>query len=299
MIYALYGSDTYRSHKKLNEIIEAYRQKAGADIDFHRFDAGEQDCANVKGIMETSSLFTQKKLVVVERAFSGGMDSMLVYAKQWQDTKDQHLILRHEALDASAKKYLKSWQPFLTQSQEFEEMKGTAREAWIHQEASLRGVSLSPSDARQVDGASSDSWSAVQEIEKMAVGGRASGNGMFTKIPTSFDLGDVFFTDKKRALGILHQMFIHINSEEEFKLFSYLSNLSRTLMAIKQCTEQKKQVPPWLGIHPFVVKKTAVLVRALTPAQCADFVSRFFEEDFRIKIGLSQPRDSLVRMLTE
>ena len=296
MIYALYGSDTYRSRKKLNEIIEAYRRKAGVDIDFHRFDAGEQDCAHVKGTMETSSLFTRKKLVVVECAFSGGMDPMLVYAKQWRDAKDQHLILCHGALDANAKKYMKSWQPFLTQSQEFEEMKGVAKETWICQEAARRGVSFSPIDARRIAAMTSDSWSAVQEIEKNAVGG-STDNADNVAALTVFDLGDAFFIDKKRALHILHRLLKR--GEDDFGLFSYLINRSRALVAIKQCIEQKKQVPTWLGIHPFVAKKTAALVSSLTLAQCATFMIRFFEEDSRIKIGLSQPKDSLVRMLTE
>lgn len=298
MIYALYGSDTYRSRQKLNEIIDAYRRKAGADIDFHCFDAVEQDCAHVKGIMETSSLFTQKKLVVVERALSDGMYSMLAYAKQWQDAKDQHLILRHEALDASAKKYLKLWQPFLTQSQEFEEMKGSQKEAWVHQEASQRGVLLSPIEVRRMAAAASDAWFAMQEIEKIAVGGQVDGSMNNTvKTPTVFDLGDSFFTDRKRALHILHQLLK--DGEDDFGLFSYLTNRSRALMAIKQCVEQKKQVPAWLGIHPFVAKKTATLARTLTSTQCAAFMTRFFKEDHHIKIGLSQPKDSLMRMLTE
>lgn len=298
MIYALYGSDTYRCRKKLNEIINTYRHKAGVDIDFHCFDAQEHDCAHVKVVMETSSLFAQKKLVVVERAFSGNMEPMLAYAKKWRDGKDQHLIMCHEALDASAKKYLKSWQPFLTQSQEFEELQGHQREVWIHAEAIQRGVSLSPADTCRVAAMTSSSWSAVQEIEKIAVGEQVNDVADGTiKAPTVFDLGDSFFTDKKRALRILHQLLE--NSEDHFGLFSYLINRSRALVAIKQCIEQKKQVPAWLGIHPFVAKKTAALVHALTLAQCAAFMIRFFEEDARIKIGLSQPKDSLIRILTE
>ena len=298
MIYALYGSDTYRSRKKLNEIIEAYRQKAGADIDFHRFNAQEHDCANLKGIMATSSLFAQKKLVVVEYAFGDRMESMLTHAKQWQDAKDQHLILCHETLDASAKKYLKLWTPLLTQSQEFGEMKGSTREAWICQEATLRGVILSPTDAHRITAITSDSWSAVQEIEKIAVGGQINSNAnSIVKAASVFDLGDSFFTDKKQALHILHQLLER--GEDDFGLFSYLTNRSRALVAIKQCTEQKKQIPTWLGIHPFVAKKTAALVYKLTLAQCAAFMINFFEEDSRIKVGLSQPKDSLVRILTE
>lgn len=226
------------------------------------------------------------------------MEPIASYAVKWRDAKDQHLILHHEALDATAKRQLKLWTPFLTQSQEFGEMKHTAREAWIYKEAAARGVSLLPNDTRRVAAITSDSWSAVQEIEKIAVGGQGYGNtDGAVKTPTVFDLGDSFFTDKKRALHILHQLLKH--GEDDFGLFSYLANRSRALVAIKQCIDQKQQVPSWLGIHPFVLKKTAALAHILTFLQCAAFMSRFFEEDSRIKIGLSQPKDSLLRMLIE
>ena len=297
MIYAIYGSDTYRCRKKLNEIIDAYRRKSGVHIDLHRFDASYDDVAKLKSIMNMQSLFMPKKLVVVENALSEASMQMIDYAKSWKDTKDQHLVLIHEALDAVSKKHLKAWEKFLTQSQEFGELEGAKKEAWIKSEAAERGVALAPDDAKKLAIVTADSWSLVQEIEKIAVAGRREQEGYSGPMPTVFDLGDAFFTDKKAALGILHRLLE--NGQDEFGLFSYLVNRSRVLVAIKQCLEQKKSVPSWLGIHPFVIKKTENLTRALTLAQCGTFLPRFFEEDSRIKIGLSQPKDSLMQMLIE
>lgn len=297
MIYAIYGSDTYRCRKKLNQIIDAYRIKAGAHIDLHRLDAYKDDLAGLKSIMEMQSLFTPKKLVIVEWALSEEMLRVIDYAKNWNNAKDQHLILIHEALDATAKKILKAWEKLLTQSREFGQLEGAKKEAWIRREAAERSVTLGPDDARQLAIGVSDSWSLVQEIEKIAVGGKGEQRRYSGPKPTVFDLGDAFFTDKKRALAILHRLLE--NGEDEFGLFSYLVNRSRVLTAIKQCAEQKKPIPSWLGIHPFVAKKTEALTRILTLTQCCSFMSRFFEEDSRIKIGLSRPKDSLVQMLIE
>lgn len=296
MIYALYGSDTYRSRKKMNQIIDAYRQKAGASIDLHRFDSNLDDCAELKSMMKAQSLFTPKKLVVVENALDGAMVDMKGYAKQWKEAKDQHLFFMHGALDASARKHLKSWEPMLAQSQEFDELAGAKKEAWIRTEAAERGVALSSDQLRALC-AAPDSWFVVQEIEKIAVGGVGENRTSVRGKPTVFDFGDTFFTDKRRALGILHLLLE--NGEDEFGLFSYLANRSRALVAVKQCAQEKRQIPSWLGIHPFVAKKTEALVRLLTLAQCGAFVTRFFEEDWRIKVGLSQPKDSLVGMLME
>ena len=300
MIYALYGGDTYRSRKKMNQIIAAFREKTGVGFNLHRFDAAsadDRDMGELKAMMNLQSLFTLKKLVVVENAFTEEMAAMVPAAKQWKDAKDQHLVLFHEALDAQAKKKLRTWEPLLTQSQEFGELKGSQKEQWIRREAAERGASLLPSQLRALADHAMDSWAVAQEIEKIAVGGDGEKIKTASAMPTVFDLGDAFFTDKKRAIGILHRLLQ--NGEDEFGLFSYLVNRSRALIAIKQCAQERRQVPSWLGIHPFVAKKTESLARLLTPAQCAAFLKRFFEEDFRIKVGLSQPRESLMGMLME
>lgn len=296
MIYTLYGSDTYRSRQKLNEIIQAYRNKSQTDADFHRFDAEDHNLSELQQIMQTSSLFNPKKFVVVDYAFSGRMEAMIRIASNWQHAKNQHLMLYHGSLDASAKKYLKLWKPFITQSQEFEELKGSPKHAWIRKEAVGRGVALSDNDVHYIASVSSDSWSIIQEIEKRAVGKTIKNNLTIIKHPTIFDLGDIFFTDRKRALGMLQYMLAM--GEDEFGLFSYLANRARSLVAIKQCMQHNKSVPSWLGIHPFVAKKTAQLARALTLRQCAFFVMQFFEEDWHIKVGISQPKDALIRILT-
>ena len=297
MIYALYGSDTYRSRKKMNQIIEAYREKAGAGFNLHRFYAGDQDMGELRAVMDLQSLFTPKKLVVVEGAFTEHMAEVMPYAKLWKDAKDQHLVLFHEVLDAQAKKQIKKWEPILTQSQEFNELTGAHKEQWVRRESAERGVSLSPAHMRRLADGAMDSWSVAQEIEKIAVGGGGEIIRITGVTPTVFDLGDAFFTEKKRAIGILHRLLQ--DGEEEFGLFSYLVNRSRAIVAIKQCSEERRPVPSWLKLHPFVVKKTESLARSLTPAQCAAFMKRFFEEDFRIKVGLSSPRDSLMGMLME
>ena len=297
MIYAIYGSDTYRSRKKLNQIIDAYRKKAGVHIDLHRIDASRDDLGGLKSMMDVQSLFTPKKLVIVENALSEAMGEAINYAKEWKDAKDQHLVLMHEALDAAAKKHLKAWENFLTQSQEFGELEGAKKEAWIRSEAAERGVTFTPDDVRQLAVTASDSWSAVQEIEKIAVGGEREQRQSFRPAPTVFDLGDAFFTNSRHALGLLHGLVE--KGEDEFGIFSYLSNRSRSLIAVKVCEQERRPIPSWLGIHPFVAKKTAAQTRSLTLSQCISFLPRFFEQDVRIKIGLSQPKDSLVQMLME
>src|SRR3989344_4524929 len=90
MIYILYGPDTYRSRKKLNEIIAQYREKAGNNFNLHRFDAKDDKTEDIKRACESGSLFEAKKLVVIEYAF--------VAAESFPQIKSAVAAARH-ALD--------------------------------------------------------------------------------------------------------------------------------------------------------------------------------------------------------
>ena len=56
-------------------------------------------------------------------------------------------------------------------------------------------------------------------------------------------------------------------------------------------------VPAHHHLHPFVIKKALGLARGLSKEKLSSLPGRFFEEDFKIKVGLSQPKESLLRIL--
>jgi len=112
-----------------------------------------------------------------------------------------------------------------------------------------------------------------------------------------FELGDVFFTSLQDALRRLHEILA--DGYDEFNIFSYLANHCRILLTIKAYSEMYQPIPASHGIHPFVIKKAAAAVRGFSIVQLRHMLQRFFEEDFRIKIGLSRPAESLFRILLQ
>ena len=298
MIYALYGSDTYRSRKKMNQIIAAFRAKAGSDFNMHRFDAEDDDISDMKAIVGGSSLFAAKKLSVIEYAFCESVAAVLFpSAVRLAASQDQVVILWDKALDTGKKKYFKEWEKFFTKSQEFNELSAGSRQRWIAQEADERGIVLRPTDMDHLMQQKGDSWTTIQLLEKCAVGGDIHSIFPTAREHNVFSLGDAFFSKNREALRILHEL--RERGEDEFGLFSYLANRSRLMVAVKACDQEQKQIPSWLGMHPFVAKKTSQLSRALSLHQCRSLLLRFFEEDSRIKIGLAMPADSLIDMILD
>ena len=298
MIYFLHGPDTYRSRKKLNEIIGEYRKKAGSHLNMYRLDAERDDLRTLKNLCEIQSLFSSKKLIVIENALSAGKDLEFLadVFSRVRESQDMVVLLWDGELNTAVKKGLSHIEKIASKIQEFKILQGEDLREWIRFEAHERNVALSPSELLWLASFGGDVWKITNELEKLLLTGKSSA-GAQEKELTIFNLGDSFFISKKDALHTFHRLID--SGQDEFGIFSYLANHLRTLYTIKFYSERNRPIPSSQKIHPFVVKKASALVRSLSLKRLARLMTNFFEEDVKIKIGLSRPKDSLVRILFE
>lgn len=305
MNYLLYGADTFRSRRKLREIIDAYRQKAGTAFSLHRFDAEEDDLSRIPAVAGGRSLFEQKSLIVVERPFTFPRQFGFVAAALELSAKDKAvLILLWDGavgIGQDAKKMLAGAEALAEKTQVFDMLKGDRLARWIQNEAHTRGLALTPAEVSRLSfGYGGDLWALSGEIEKRVVGGaggevRDGGIGSGASA-TVFQLGDVFLVSPKDALMILHRLIAQ--GEDAMRLFAYLAGYARTLLVVRAYLDRGSAIAPGHGIHPFVAKKAAAQVRTLPRSYLARVLTRFYEEDVKIKTGLAGPEEALVRMVT-
>lgn len=298
MLYILHGPDTYRSREKLKEIIAEYRKKAGDQVEVHRFDADEDTIDEALGVLGSSSLFSTKRLVVLEYPFTGKGDAQKIeaLAKRAKDSKDIFLIfwdreipkVRSPAL-TSAKKYADKEQEFLSLGRE--QLAG-----WIQKESLRRGQSLTREEREGFLAFGNDLWRISNELEKLAAS-ETLARAERKHSSTIFSLGDTFFTSRGRALS--HLGNLSQDGEDGIALFSYLANHLRTLFVIRRFHDEKKAVPAAFGIHPYVQKKAGAIAQGIPMTRFKFLFRRFFEEDRKIKTGESTPEDSLVRIMNE
>lgn len=302
MIYLLYGEDTHRSRKKLNEIIEEYRKKSGPYFDFERIDAESEPLSNLRNKIGAGSLFSSKKMIVVENILKS--DEGLVFLKEQKtglkDNKDLFLVIWEGKLDPKIEKQILKTKGLFTKSQEFKFLAGKALEEWIYNAARERNITMLPEERLRLLALGADLWATTNELDKiMLTRAPFSQNKKNIFIPekgrTIFDVGDTFFSSPQTAARNLFHIFY--KGVDEFNLFSYLVNHLRTLYVVKTCFEQKKQIPAEHQIHPFVAKKALTAGEKLGRRELESLFKRFLEEDLNIKIGASKPREALLRIL--
>ena len=299
MNYFLFGPDTYRSRKKLHEIVGAYRARHGGAVDLHWLDAEEGDFSLIQEAGGTASLFSRKKMIVVERALASGVapEKLVAFLKSTKGSRDVIVVVWEADSGEKAKKQYAQVSAVADKSQEFPFLAGAALARWIREEAIRRGVSLSPADTAFLSRKESDLWALAGEIEKIAVAASTPRAPEGVRRASSvFDLGDTFFSSRRAALG--HLVSLLDQGEDEMPMFSYLAGYCRTLLILKISAEQGEQVPAALGIHPFVVRKAARLVAGLERDALIKTFRRFFSEDVAIKTGSSKAQESLLSILS-
>ena len=296
MNYLLYGADTFRSRKKLNEIIAEYRRKAGGDTNMHRFDAQEDDLGSLRAVASGDSLFESKKLMVLERPFTAGhqFEFVRLTLADNQGRQNSLIVAWDEKLEGEAGERLAQTAAYFDKTQEFSALRGPALNRWIDAEARSAGIALSSAESSELAAKGGDLWSLHNELEKLAVSGKGMAHGGPIRESVIFDLGDTFFSSPREALRHLLQLLAR--GHEDNRIFAYLVNHAHTLLVVKSHLESRRPVAYSAKIHPYVIKKASAQARALSLRDLVRNLSRFLEEDLRIKTGITRARDSLMRL---
>lgn len=297
MIHIIYGEDTYRSRAHLQKLVSEYQEKFGASAEVHQFDASEASAADLAKIASGGSLFAAQKIIVVKRAFTGSdeTDEILDSAAAHIDSQDTVFLFWDGVLDAKAKKVVDVLTKKGAKAVEFKAFTAGEMRRWVDEYARTHGIKLFPAHYAALAALGGDFWAVTNELEKIQLSGGAYTASAVDDERTIFDLGDFFFTARARALDFF--LTLMAQGEDEFGIFSYLAGHNRSILSVASYVAKGSAVPSSAGVHPFVVKKAAAILQRVPAERIHDSYHRFFEEDFRIKIGLSRPRDSLISMM--
>lgn len=142
MLFYLYGPDFFRRTKKLNEIVNKYKDKYNGNSDILRVDLGE-DADQWKDIIDfisQPSMFNSSKLAIVDNPTSYNKKAWIENIKKYLDNKDIFILFNEEN-----KKPKKAFSFLLKKPvifQNFEELSGPSMSSFINKEAKERGLRL-------------------------------------------------------------------------------------------------------------------------------------------------------------
>lgn len=174
MIIYLYGPDSWRRNRKLQELLGQYRKKY-AQLDLLEIDLEErpEDWSKIGEFLEQPSMFVESKVAVIR-------ESGAVERKEWRKILRDHIKTEKIFLLISDRSGPKADFRFLKEkgkvflSLEFKELAGAEFASWIKKEAVSRGLDFNPAAWRYfIDYLGSltegRSWAAIQELEKIAL----------------------------------------------------------------------------------------------------------------------------------
>jgi DNA polymerase-3 subunit delta len=309
MIYFIYGQDSFRSKRKLEEIILGYKKVHKSGLNLIYIDAKLKDFKDFYSNLKITSMFAEKKLIILKNVFSDlkFCEEFSENVKSLENSKDIVVIYEDGEPDKRTK-FFKALQKN-TKCQEFECLSPALLKKWAVQEFVNNNAKINL-DALDllISFVGNDLWQMTNEINKLA---NYKKNSFIKKEDVELLVkpnieNDIFKTidalaskNKKLALSLLHK---HLdNGDNVLYLLSMITYQFRNLLVIKelQNTQPYGQIAKKSGLHPFVVQKSYYLCNQFTIEQLKKIYQKIFQVDLDIKTGKIEPELALDLLLAE
>jgi DNA polymerase III subunit delta len=298
MIIFLYGPDSFRSRQKLNEIVAQYKEKHKKAFNLKFFDCDEQkvDIAGLKDELRQTSMFKEKKLLVVSNLFNDTAlkEKFLKEAKDF--VASDEVVLIYESGEIKAADKLFKFLVKEAKAQEFKNLDGKNLRLWIKKEVQDKKGKIEDMAVEILaDYINDDLWLLSNEISKMI-------NFKKNRTITSQDVksslkpkieNDIFRTidaiaqkNKRQALNLLAN---HLeDGEKALYLLSMIGYQFRNLLVVKELAEKGVPFPMIAkrsGLHPFVARKSYDTCRLFSFADLKKIYRKIFQVDLDVKTG--------------
>lgn len=309
MIIFLYGEDTFRSRLKLREFKDKFIREVNPSGDSIVVVNGEvTNLAKISDATNASSLFSRKRMVVVENIFKNKskivQDEIAEYFRKQKSDQENIIIFWDEH---SGEKMGKSKLfNFLSKPNEKSPLKKFVQTYpalsnieilnWTKKEIAERGGMISQKALYDLTGSvGNDLWTINNEIDKLIsykngeeineadvremVKGKISEN--------IFALTDAIGAKNKGLALELIAQEIEAGAAESYLLFMILRQF-KIMLQVRTGMDQNlspKDIASELRIHPFVVQKSSGQVRNFSSEILKRIITKLIEIDYEVKTG--------------
>ena len=307
MIIFLYGQDDYRSKLKLKEIIEEYKKLYKSKASFESFNAENLDFNDFKDIVSQGSIFSEKKLIIINNIFSNKIfqEMFLKESKRFLETKDT--ILFYEEGPVKKGKLFNFFEKN-AKSQEFKLLEGKVLLNWAEREFKKHGVSIEEFALRKIiDLIGNNLWLLSNEIKKISSykkEGIVCEEDINLFIKPKIEVGifqvidAIASKDKKRALSLAHKYLE--GGEPALMLFSMIRFQFKNILAAKDLGDNNiDRLRKEANISFFPAKKAIMLSKEFSLEELKKIYWKLFQIDFDIKTGKVDPIAALDLLIAE
>jgi len=305
MIILLYGQDTYRSHQKLEEIIEQYKKIHKGGLNLTYLDGESLKFDDFKDIIQQVSMFEEKKLLILSNIFTNQdfKEKFLKNFKNFSKTRD--IILFYENNKIPEKDKFFNFLKNKAKTQKFDLLEGEKLKRWARDEFLKLKTKVKPEVIdKLIEFVGNDLWLLSNEIKKLVSYRKKEGKIYVKDIETLLNpkietaifktIDAISQKDKKQALLLIHQ---HLEKgDSPLYLLSMINFQFKNLLIVKDLIEKRKPyyfILRTSGLHPFVVKKSYQQAGKFTFPELKKIYQKIFQVDFGIKMGKITPETAL------
>jgi DNA polymerase-3 subunit delta len=309
MIYLIFGEDTFRASRKLKEIIEKYRKIHKSGLNLKVLDLKEKNFEDFKREFESSSMFSEKKLLILKNASKNKefQENFLKNLEKFEKSKEIFFFfeeddLRGDSFFEEIKKHGKS--------QEFKLLGRVKLKIWVKQEFAKYGVEIEDrAIERLIFLIGNDLWRMSEEIKKLIAfkkGKEIKERDVEILISPKLEI-DIFKAidaissrNKKLAFKFLHDLLKR--GEKPAVLFSMIKYQFRNLIEVKDLIEKGEKIPQIknkIELHPFVLEKILRISQKFKIEELRKIYQRIFNFDLAIKTGKIEPALALDLFLAQ
>lgn len=301
MIFFLYGEDTYRLQKKLQKIIDRYKKihKSGLNLKF--LDVKESDYNDFLDQFKINSMFSEKKLIIIENFFSKKNFQELFLENVDKLIKSENIIVIYEKGKVDKRKKSFKTLEKKAEDQEFEPLKENQILNWAKKEFKNFDVEIEDRALSVlVSFTGNDLWKLSNEIRKLVNfkdKEEIREKDVRLLVRPKIEL-DIFKTidaiakkDKKTTLRLIGE---HLEKgDSPLYILNMINFQFRNLLIVKDFVENHKPYNVILkksGLHPFVVKKSYEQCRQFSFGELKKIYQEIFKTDFEVKTGRIDPQ---------
>lgn len=320
MIIFLYGADTYRSRRFLQDLQTKFTRDV--DPNANSISVVDGQNATLKEIAEkvnTGSLFVKKRMVIIENIFKNKKEKIFSeladYLKKLTSGEETVIIFLEEELDnkeKSLKADAKKLFAFLLKQQfvqEFHLLAGSHLVEFVKKEFREFGKEVESSTASLlISLTNGEPWSLSREIKKLtfrATAKNVTADDVKEMTSGSYDENIFALTDalsaknKKMALKLLEEQYAAGLSDEY--LITMLTRQFKILLQLHAAgdkTANPAAIASQLKIHPFVVKKGLSQAKNFSADDLKNLLNRLIRLDFLNKTGQGDIKTELTMLIS-
>jgi DNA polymerase III subunit delta len=304
MLIFLYGPETYRLQKRLEEILEDYKKDYKSGLNLLFFEGTDFTFQDFKNETKTESMFKDKKIFILKNIFSNKIfkEEFLKAAEEF--VKSEEIIIFCQEGEIDERDSLFKFLQKKAETQEFLFLEKKELAGWLKKEVIKYKGEISPQVGEKlINFVGSDLWQLENEIVKLinyAKGRKIKPEDVEILVRPKIE-NDIFETinslaEKRKdlALFLLHRHLV--KGDSPLYLLSMINFQFRNLLVVKDLMDKKTpyyEIAKRSGLHPFVVKKTYWSAEKFNFLQLKKIYQKIFQIDLAIKTGKIDPETAL------